>query len=314
MAGTSTNRLVKIQVAVSCILLFIYSCSPAKNISVTKLLQQSYDLRPEYRVGAKDFYRITTVYLDMDDYGRVSHRAVLEGDFSREIVSMQKEGHTEFFEWMCVKKGEQEGQGEITEYTALPYSKGFQYTFSEWTREHFPVDLSSIPKSMEGWKFVVKLIDAHTFDVLANLNNYEGHLTQVGDSALLPASAIPVSMNFPPLFTDTYFTNADLTITFLGIALFQGEPCAILVFRSEKNGLHMVTNMNGMKFPSDGTSYYWGEIFLSLEDKKIVRGKIFERVDMVTSLATLGAPVKHVTRREIILERMQPEDFKQIVP
>ena len=73
----------------------------------------------------------------------------------------------------------------------------------------------------------------------------------------------------------------------------------------------METNMNGMKFPSDGTSYYWGEILLSLKEKKIVQGTIFERVDMVTSLATFGAPVRHVTRREISLERIPPEEFKE---
>ena len=79
---------------------------------------------------------------------------------------------------------------------------------------------------------------------------------------------------------------------------------------SENNGLHMVTHMNGQKFPTEGTSYYWGEIFLSLEDKKIVRGTIIERVDMVTSLATLGDPIRHVTRRKITMEQIQEKDIR----
>lgn len=277
------------------------SCFFTLEHSLYEHLQKTYNLDPIQSVGDKDFYRITTVYLDMDDYGKVQHKIELEGVFSKQANS---------FEWMYAKRGERDGQGEITEYTVLPYSQNFRYVFEEWSRGNFPVDLSSIPKTIEGWRFVVKLIDAHTFDVLVNLNLYQGRLIHLGDSAQLPASDVPVSMDFPPLFTDTYFLNSHLTITFQGISLSQGEPCAILVFRSKNNGLHMETNINGHKFPSDGTSYYWGEIFLSLEDKKIIRGAIYERVDLVTSLATLGKPVKHVTRREITIVRIQEKDIR----
>jgi hypothetical protein len=313
MAKKFINRLAKIIVIGSFCWLGIISHSSAESSSVKKLLLQSYDLSPESKLGDKDFYHITTVYLDLNDQGKVSHKTVLEGYFTKEIIRLQKDKRTYSFEWKFVKRGEREGQGDITGYTVLPYSKDFRYTFEEWTRDHFPVNLSSIPKSMEGWGFVVKLFDAHTFDVLADMNVYQGRMTHVGDSALLPASAIPVSMDFPPLFTDTYFVNADLTTAFQGITLWRGEPCAILVFRSDDNGLHMVTNINNMKFPSDGSSYYWGEIYLSLQHKKIIWGKIIERVDMVTSLATLGERARHVTRREITLERIQPADIKQII-
>jgi|GEM_PF-2099037 len=76
---------------------------------------------------------------------------------------------------------------------------------------------------------------------------------------------IPISMDFPPLFTETYFKNAPVDITFRGISLGGNELCAILAFRSDDCRVHMVANMNNMKIPIDGVSYYFGEIVLSLE-------------------------------------------------
>ncbi len=72
-------------------------------------------------------------------------------------------------------------------------------------------------------------------------------------------------MDFPPLFTETYFKNAPVDITFRGISLGGNELCAILAFRSDDCRVHMVANMNNMKIPIDGVSYYFGEIVLSLE-------------------------------------------------
>jgi len=312
MTRTFINGLVKILVLGACLPVLACSRSPEKSAPAGRILRQSYDLKPASRVGDIAYYRITTAYLDMDDHGKVRHEAVVDGYFTKAVLEFEKDQRAESFVWRVVKKGEREVGGDVMEFAVLPYSKDFRYAFADWTRDRFPVDLSSIPKSMDGWKFVVNLIDAHTFDVLADLNNYRGRLERIGDTALLPASAIPVSMDFPPLFTDTYFVNADLTVVFQGLTLCQEEPCAVLAFESDENGLHMVTNMNGLAFPTEGTSYYWGEIFLSLENKRIVRGKIMERVDMVTSLGSLGEPAKHVTRREIVLERIRPGDFERI--
>ena len=286
------------------VLIFTLSCCADKKINLFSGLEEAFNLSPIQTVGRIDNYLITTVYLDMDDQGKVNRKTVLEGLFSRKILHIQKEKRIDAFKWKYVKKGERKGPGEISEYTVLPYSKDFQYTFKDWKREHFPVDLSAIPKSMEGWRFVVLLIDAHTFDVLINTNLYKGSIANVGDSATLPSNSTPISIDFPPLFTDSYFIDTPVKITFQGITLYQKEPCAILAFRSDNNSVHMKTNMNNMTFSSDGTSYYWGEIFLSLKDRNLLKGKIIERVDLITNLVTLNQPIKHVTRREITLQRI----------
>jgi hypothetical protein len=166
---------------------------------------------------------------------------------------------------------------------------------------------------MEGWSFVVKLIDAHTFDAILRLDTYDSHLKVIGDRAKLPAEGVPVSMDFPPLFTDTFFINADFWTIFQGLTLYQDEPCAILFFRSDDSFVRMVVNMMDMKLPTDGVSYYWGTIYLSLDTGKIMRGIICERVDAITrSFIEAGKPMRQVVRREITLEKMDPAAYKTV--
>ena len=279
----------------------------AQEVTLKDFLERSFNLKPKYKVGDKDFYHITTVYLTMNDSGRVAQTQALEGAYLRETIRIENDKQIDRFIWKHVSKGQRQGRGEIEEYAVMDFTKHFQYDFSivDWEPEHFPVDLSSIPKTMEGWGFVVKLLDAHTFDVVARLEDYEGTLIYIGDTAVLPAEGIPVVMDFPPLFTDTHFTNAPFHTTFKGITLYDNEPCAILSFRSDDCQVRLVVNMMDMKLPTDGISYYFGEVFLSLESGKIMWGQIIERVDSITrAFVQAGTPMKQVVRREITLEKI----------
>jgi hypothetical protein len=290
-----------------CVLLFfaffLFPVSSSTKDTIKNLLQKPFNLLPGSEVGDKDFYSMETVYLDMDEAGKVSQTTVLKGNFSREVERNEREKRREKFVWEAVKVGSAKKRKEIKEYKTLSYAENFSYSFDKWTHERFPVDLTSIPKTLEGWSFVVNLMDAHTFDAIISMSSGEKRLVHVGDSLCFPQHGIPIVMDFPPLFTDTYFENAVVRVDFRGITLRAGEPCAIIAFKSDDSQVHMITNMNGMKFPSDGISYYYGDIFFSLGERKIVRGKIIERVDLITSLGS-GTPLKRVIRREITLEKL----------
>ena len=279
------------------------------------VLQKPYDLQPNYRVGDKEFYHIRTVYLEMNDSGRVANTRVLDGYFSREIMRIEAAERFDRFVWKYVKKGQSPGRGKIRGYEIIPFTRNFQYDMSidEWKRQHFPVDLSPIPKTLEGWSFVVKLFDAHTFDVLVRWDGYDGNLTCVGDTAVMPEGDDPVAMDFPPLFTDTYFTTAPLYTSFQGFTLIKGEPCAILFFRSDDNSVRMVVNMMDMKLPTDGVSNYWGHVFVSLKTGRIVSAHLLERVDSITrAFGQAGTPMRQVILREITLERIEKTEYERL--
>lgn len=284
----------------------------AKEKFLKDSLQKPFELHPKYEVGEKDFYRMRTVYLTMNDSGSVAHTQVLDGYYSREVTRIQDGKQFDRLVWKYVRKGQSFGKGEIKKFEVMSFTQNFQYDFSaqEWEPHHFPVDLTPIPKTLEGWCFVVKLLDAHTFDAILRLDEYEETLACVGDTAHLPAEGVPVVMDFPPLFTDTHFTNAPFYTVFEGVTLYKGEPCAILAFRSDDSRVRMVVNMMDMKLPTDGVSYYWGKIYLSLETRRIAWGQILERVDSITTaFIQAGTPMRQVIRREITLERMDQSEY-----
>lgn len=294
-----------------------FSTSWAQKDELIEILKKPFELTPAYRVGDKDLFHIRTVYLDMNDSGMVAQTRIVDGYYSREIAKIAQNKRYDRFVWKMVKIGQREGKGEISEYAALPYAANFQYEFSYaeiFPGSSFPIDFSSIPKTMEAWCFVVNAIDAHTFDIIIEPAKNKGIMKYVGDSAVMAADNIPIPIDFPPLFTESRFINGPVDFIFKGITLYKDHACAIIAFRSDESRVHMNVNMMDMKLPTDGISYYWGEIFFSLDSRRILWGQIIERVDMITALVQLGKPMRHVTRREITLEQIEQADFDRLIP
>ena len=288
------------------------SCSHEPAVVWQKALNNAFPLNRTYAVGDKDFYHIKTIYREMDDSGNIAHTTVLDGYFSREIKKLTEARTSDFLIWKYVKTGEGKNIEDIKDYRILPFTEDFQYLFEDWRPQQFPVDISTIPKTMDGWRFYVKLLDAHTFDVIGNRDNFKRESLKIGDHAIIVEEIFPVSMDFPPLYTDTYFINSPFTVTFHAITACSAEPSAILTFRSDGCRLHMKANINDMAFPSDGISSYWGEVFISLESGKILGGKILERVDLIIALPQTKKTIKHVTLREIYLDKMKKEEFDRL--
>jgi len=285
--------------------------SLAQDKDLWKLLRGFFNLSPSYRAGERNFYHMRTVYLDFGG-GKISQTQVFDGYYAREVVKADQGKHTDRFVWKFVKKGMAKGAAEVKDFEVLPFTKNFVYEFADWTPQQFPIDRSAIPKTFDGWYFFVKLIDAHTFDVVVDGAAQQGKLAHVGESLSLPVEGIPVGVDFPPLFTDSQFTNAPFDVTFRGITSSQDEPCAILTFRSDDCRVHLVANISGMKLPTDGVSCYQGEIFLSLITRKIFWAHFIEYVESLTTLSTPAAtPMKQLVRREITLEKLDKLAYEQ---
>jgi hypothetical protein len=310
----STIRLKAAYILTIGILSLMSSASNAQKDELKTLLERPYNLQPKYIVGDKDYYHMKTIYRTMNDSGRVANTQVLDGYYCREVIRIEKDERFDRFEWKYVKKGQSLRRSKVTHFKIMPYTQKFRYDMSdkEWERHHFPIDFSSIPKTMEGWNFVVKLFDAHTFDVLMKRHGFEEKLTHIGDKAFQPADDTPIAMDFPPLFTDTYFTSARVDITFQGLTSFNNEPCAILLFQSDDNSVRMVVNMMDMKLPTEGVSYYWGQMFVSLATGRLVSAYLLERVDSITHAfgGTTGKPMKQVVLREITIESMDKSEYE----
>lgn len=93
------------------------------------------------------------------------------------------------------------------------------------------------------------------------------------------------------------FENRNVEVTWLGITKLNQENCAIIKYSTMNNPLHV--NLENMKMT--GRSHYWGEIYVSLEDKEIEMATMTE--DVVTDTTLEGHPsnILGYTVRKIII-------------
>lgn len=95
------------------------------------------------------------------------------------------------------------------------------------------------------------------------------------------------------------FENRNAEITWIGVTKQNDETCAILKYITMNNPLTVkLENMN-----MTGRSHYWGEIYVSLEDKEIEMATLLE--DVVTDVSLEGQPnnILGYTVRKITLTK-----------
>jgi len=70
------------------------------------------------------------------------------------------------------------------------------------------------------------------------------------------------------------FHNTQIELTWIGNSERNGEACALIRYQAFFNRFEI----NFMGTPSKGRSHYWGEIWVSLEDKQIEHATLYEDV------------------------------------
>jgi hypothetical protein len=72
------------------------------------------------------------------------------------------------------------------------------------------------------------------------------------------------------------FENKDIKLTWTGISTLNNKLCAVIEFLAMDNPLDIKTDFIDMK----GRSHYWGTVWLSLSDKQVEHGVLYEDVNM----------------------------------
>ncbi len=85
-------------------------------------------------------------------------------------------------------------------------------------------------------------------------------------------------MNLPELGS---FENKDIKLTWTGISTMNNKICAVIEFLAMDNPIDFKTDFMQMK----GRSHYWGTLWLSLSDKQIEYGILYEDVNMDMKMA-----------------------------
>lgn len=97
------------------------------------------------------------------------------------------------------------------------------------------------------------------------------------------------------------FENKDIILTWTGISKMNGEPCAVIEFNAMENPINFKSEFFEMK----GRSNYWGTLWMSLTDKQIERGVLYEDVNMEMKMGGQEKSQLLNTSRKIDFDKLQ---------
>ena len=96
------------------------------------------------------------------------------------------------------------------------------------------------------------------------------------------------------------FENKDIRITWTGITKINHKTCAVIKYIAMNNLL----NMSFQNFTIKGRSHYWGNIYVSLSDKQIEYGELYEDVLLDIKADGQASGFKANTVRNISLKKL----------
>ncbi|HYW94064.1 MAG TPA: hypothetical protein VE870_00590 [Bacteroidales bacterium] len=96
------------------------------------------------------------------------------------------------------------------------------------------------------------------------------------------------------------FNNKDIKVTWLGITRMNGELCAVIKYSVMNNPLSLKLENMSMT----GRSHYWGEVYVSLEDKQIEYAGLSEDVLTNVKLKGMADELRGYTVRNIKLKKI----------
>lgn len=164
-------------------------------------------------------------------------------------------------------------------------------------------------------RFWVKIMDAHAqFELLRTESHGAiGKVKKIGDRITSPGAHQSGGWDLPPLITDSHFTNGGYETIFTGICLLKGKKCAVLEYINTDSTLSSKMQMNpDAVFETEGTSNFWGHLYVDLESGKLIKGDLYEYVVMhVKNPEFFPQPMRIFERRLVEIWKIQEEEFQK---
>ncbi|MCK4932687.1 MAG: hypothetical protein KAT01_11005, partial [Candidatus Aminicenantes bacterium] len=270
-------------------------------------LTKEYDLSLNDQEGDVDYFRMKTIYYHGNHLGTMKDRDEVLGSFQREVLKVSQESLVAKYTWKDVRIGHSPTiKKEITEWKPLSFAEGFTYEtdlFGIYFLE--TIDTTDIPKTMDGMRFWVNIMDAHAqFELLrTETHGSISQIKKIGDRVSTPGAHQEGGWDFPPLITDSTFANGDYDTMFVGLSLADEKTCAVLEYINADSRLSSKMQMTPkMLFYQDGTSNFWGHIYVDLESGKLIKGDLYEYVIVQIEGLPFSAPMRLFERRLVEIE------------
>ncbi|MGD8537513.1 MAG: hypothetical protein PVI66_02220 [Candidatus Aminicenantes bacterium] len=293
-----------------------FSFIACNNQNIETLLTKEYDLSLNEQEGDVDYFRMKTIYYHGDHLGTMKDRDEVLGAFQREVLKSGRESYIVKCTWKDVRLGHSPSlKEEIKEWKSLAFAEGFMYEIDLCKPDFVlsSVDHTNIPKTLEGMRFWVKLMDAHAqFELLrTETHGSISRIKKIGDRVSTPGAHQEGGWDFPPLVTDSNFANGDYDTLFTGLSLIDGKTCAILEYINADSRLSSKMQVTPkMFFDQDGTSNFWGHIYVDSETGKLIKGDLYEYVIVQIEGIPLSDPMRLFERRIIEIEKITQEEYE----
>ncbi len=277
--------------------------------------QREFDLSLKDRPGDVSYYALKTIYYHGNSLGITHSREELIASFRREVVKVDAGAHLVRFTWNDARIGAApDMNGEIGIWKTLPYARNFTYVI-DFNAPNFPggVDFRPLPETLEGFKFMVNVLDAHAqFELLrTEASGGISRLTRTGDRISNPGANQGGAWDFRHFITDSDFANGGYETLFTGISHEHGRELAVLEFiNTESRITNTVQLTSSLSFEQQGTSNFWGHIYIDCETGKLVRGDLYEYVIVETKMPGQERPTRLFERRLIEIRALSKEEFE----
>jgi hypothetical protein len=237
-------------------------------------------------------YLFTCDYYYLDTLGNLTRKERVTGEYTRGLA----EGKAR---WNNVRIAAARGfEDRFPEGEPLKYMEGFTYSAA---------DPSSMFKgdSFPGFPAVEVKAKNLVWDTIGFENFAWHYFDKLELNTVYRTQSHPEDV---PLAGGGTFQNHQIELVWMGISKRNGRTCALIQYRAFFNKLSL--SVGNMDF--QGRSHYWGDIWVSLEDKQIEYATLFE--DVLLQFKLPGQQAKQLMNpfREATFEKI--EDGKNSKP
>jgi len=283
---------------------FISACAsgraPASAPAGPVALSAPLPLQLRYPVGTTLRYRLVRHNVNFRMNGTKAGEQRMESYFVRTRLADDARGRVQ--ESLAWKKF-LFGQGQTAEPAKLaPFkaAEGFVLPFSvndAAAIEKF--DFSSLPRTFEGFMFMILTWDAMTFD--ASVRPSETLLApdraRIGTSIVSTEGPRDFLFEYPPLAKGKYLYSGNSWVKVTGVSVVQDVPCAVIEFGQAENRIEMDFRFGPLAVQIRGLEHFWGKTLIALDDGRVVRGELVGPLTVVQETRAAGR--EEPDRREL---------------
>jgi hypothetical protein len=231
-------------------------------------------------------YRMTAVYTNMDLYGKFSGKLRVMGDYTRGLDN----GNAM---WNNVSIS---NSGNADE----PFPAGTKQEYME-NFKYYPSDKMVTDK--DAFKNFPSSVDnIYSRNLIWDMLSLEVFAWNYYDSLKLNKTYIIPDINGTFEMSDigSYY-HKNVTLTWTGITVADGELCAIIEFNAIDNKIELSMDLIKTK----GTEQYWGSVLLSLKTKNIEKAEMYSGTAQEIEVNGMKDKFLMKTIRELTIEKIQ---------